>query len=228
MTGKNDRVGYPSTCFNGANHFQMGWYSDRVTTLDPDNIEIVTIAAFSDYDLTVKNLDYVIARTGDYYIQYNRATGMNAETQEFQNDLTVVHQRDDRTDIIAALQRNDSDPWRKMFQGTLHGKSWVIEICSVIAGTSSTPDRLEVAMGYGTEPPCPVTAPPEPTCSGYGAVCTQHSDCCSNSCKSAGGTEKTCRSGAGAITDEDKRLPGDDERERGGQNRHLRSSHIMF
>lgn len=84
-------------CFNPQKNYQLGWYEDKVETINPlDGIgrrEFV-INGVSDYE---KNDDALVvlrlkqmSKEQDYYIGFNRATGINRDTSEDKNMLTIV------------------------------------------------------------------------------------------------------------------------------------------
>ena len=99
-----------SMCFNPAKNYQLGWYDDKVQTIDPlvsednnDNaMRLFTLNGVSDYDydydndknaLIVLRLEQT-ASLGqllpDYYIGYNRKDGINKDTKEDPNMVTIV------------------------------------------------------------------------------------------------------------------------------------------
>lgn len=93
-----------SMCFNPAKNYQLGWYNDKVKTIDPLSFDL-DIDAHRDYTLNgvadyKKNNDsknpLVVLRleqTGsvqDYYVGFNRATGINEDTKEDANAITIV------------------------------------------------------------------------------------------------------------------------------------------
>ncbi len=78
----------PRMCFNGPKSWQLGWYNDKAIELDP----VITpgwsgrLVGIAEYNLTGSD-DAVLIKveTGtdvDYYINLNRQTGVNSETQE--------------------------------------------------------------------------------------------------------------------------------------------------
>jgi len=72
------KTNYPQRCFNGQNHWKLGWYSDRTREVDPYYPQRYKIAAFVDYDKVQQN-EYVIIRIKNLnmYLQFNRAKSFN-------------------------------------------------------------------------------------------------------------------------------------------------------
>eukprot|EP00537_Pseudo-nitzschia_pungens_P001525 CAMPEP_0172360084 /NCGR_PEP_ID=MMETSP1060-20121228/4171_1 /TAXON_ID=37318 /ORGANISM="Pseudo-nitzschia pungens, Strain cf. cingulata" /LENGTH=722 /DNA_ID=CAMNT_0013081965 /DNA_START=21 /DNA_END=2186 /DNA_ORIENTATION=- len=84
-------------CFNPAKNYQLGWYDDKVTTVNPLDSEPVKefiLNGVADYNgnddaLIVVRLQQ-IASDQDYYIGYNRQAGINEDTYEDKNLVTIV------------------------------------------------------------------------------------------------------------------------------------------
>jgi len=90
-------------CFNPAKSFQLGWYNDKVENLNPlstlNAVDQFTLNGVSDYEqnpeaLVVLRLEQT-ATAGlelqqDYYIGYNRQDGINKNTFEDGNMVTIV------------------------------------------------------------------------------------------------------------------------------------------
>jgi len=108
-TGQNeygDHTGYmgssPLTddhymCFNPQKSYQLGWYDDKVATINPlDGLgeREYTLNGVVDYE---RNNDALIVlrleqtdRVQDYYIGFNKAEGMNKDSSEHRNLVTIV------------------------------------------------------------------------------------------------------------------------------------------
>merc|ERR1711971_566717 len=91
----------PLMCFNAAKSHQTGWYSDEVTVVTPDadgddgcfDDQVYGVADYSNG----QNDQTVIVRVDDpsaddYFITYNRKTGINSGTVEGGNTVTVQRQ----------------------------------------------------------------------------------------------------------------------------------------
>eukprot|EP00532_Pseudo-nitzschia_australis_P017930 CAMPEP_0168311256 /NCGR_PEP_ID=MMETSP0142_2-20121227/67271_1 /TAXON_ID=44445 /ORGANISM="Pseudo-nitzschia australis, Strain 10249 10 AB" /LENGTH=720 /DNA_ID=CAMNT_0008264151 /DNA_START=333 /DNA_END=2492 /DNA_ORIENTATION=+ len=85
-------------CFNPAKSFQLGWYNNKVKTIDPfstpNAVSQFTLNGVSDYEqndeaLIVLRLEQT-ALGPDYFIGYNRASGIHEDTYEDQNMVTIV------------------------------------------------------------------------------------------------------------------------------------------
>ena len=82
-------------CYNPVNNYQLGWYDDQTATIDPLHgmpREFI-LNGVPDYG---KNPDALLALRlvqedfdRDYYIGYNRATGINSDTGEDKDSVTV-------------------------------------------------------------------------------------------------------------------------------------------
>ena len=189
------REGYPVQCFNAANHWELGWY-DPTHALEvvPSTPQKVYIGAFADRDL-FSNLpglqEYAIVKSGDYYIQYNGAWGINKDTNEAANHLLVTQQWDDGSYLVGQILNNPGAEW------TLPGSSWTIKICDKAPGSDVFAEVLTVWMGNGT-PDCSlsdntpagngdVNVPSdEAVCKDSTETCTNDEDCCSKNCRPNG------------------------------------------
>mmetsp|Transcript_28349 Transcript_28349/g.59376 ORF Transcript_28349/g.59376 Transcript_28349/m.59376 type:complete len:750 (+) Transcript_28349:119-2368(+) len=85
-------------CFNPAKSFQLGWYNNKVKTIDPfstpDAVSEFTLNGVSDYEqnddaLIVLRLEQT-ALDPDYFIGYNRDSRMNQDTYEDKNMITII------------------------------------------------------------------------------------------------------------------------------------------
>lgn len=97
-TGDDQRM-----CYNPQKNYQLGWYEDKVKTINPlDGVgrrEFI-LNGVSDYErnedaIVVLRLEQSKLQTSmqvqqDFYIGFNRATGINADTPEDANKVTVV------------------------------------------------------------------------------------------------------------------------------------------
>lgn len=84
-------------CYNPQKNYQLGWYENKVDTINPlDGIKTraYTLNGVSDYKknndaLVSLRLKQVSIKEKDYYIGYNRADGINKDTREHANMVTI-------------------------------------------------------------------------------------------------------------------------------------------
>jgi hypothetical protein len=84
----------PLMCFNAAQSWQLGWYSEKAVTLNKSNKKshVGVLGGIADYSDS-NNIVLVKLNTGkstDYYVNFNRRTGINSGTVEGGNQVTVV------------------------------------------------------------------------------------------------------------------------------------------
>ena len=85
-------------CYNPQKNFQLGWYDDKTTTINPldgaTSHREFTLNGISDYDRNNNALIALrlsqISMEQDYYIGFNRAEGINKDTWEDRNMVTIV------------------------------------------------------------------------------------------------------------------------------------------
>jgi len=101
MMGGGSRKEERQKCFNPAKNHQLGWYEDQVRTINPltyrtddSSIPEFAINGVSDYG---KNSDTLVVLElkqqrvpQDFYIGYNRASGIHAGTPLDPNKITIV------------------------------------------------------------------------------------------------------------------------------------------
>jgi len=84
-------------CYNPQKNYQLGWYEDKVKTIDPldgDGYREYVLNGVADY-MSNENALVVLrlkqrSSEQDYYIGYNRATGINTGTSEDRDKVTIV------------------------------------------------------------------------------------------------------------------------------------------
>ncbi len=99
-------------CFNAAKNWQLGWYEDQSKSFNPlnanDPVTTVVLNGVVDYG---KNPDAFVTvrleetdKDTDYYIGYNRKAGMNSDTSEGFDMVTVLI-KDHRPEVAAKSRR---------------------------------------------------------------------------------------------------------------------------
>lgn len=111
-------------CYNAQKNYQLGWYEDQTTTIDPlagNGSHEIILNGISDYK---KNNDaYVAVRleqtsnSEDYYLGFNHAAGITADIREDRNEVSILRKRGD------LYQRGKSWKIRTLKQG----QSYVIQ-----------------------------------------------------------------------------------------------------
>eukprot|EP00536_Pseudo-nitzschia_multiseries_P008026 jgi/Psemu1/287523/fgenesh1_pg.196_\ len=93
----------PKMCYNPAKSYQLGWYDDKVLTINPLSLiyRQFTMNGISDYTLYPDTKDTLVVlrltqtyTATDYYIGYNRKSGVNSGTAE-DADMITISRKDD-------------------------------------------------------------------------------------------------------------------------------------
>jgi len=139
----------PQMCFNGAKSWQLGWYKDKAIEIDPDGgSRSVYLSFFGDYDKVPRNSqdDVVLIKIGYYHIIYNLKEGINSETMEFANKVTVTYNKSQRD-----LSRSDAalGPGDK-FNTLENSKNVVIEFCKTTSTNGVDQAMLSIYPNGGT------------------------------------------------------------------------------
>ena len=90
----------PKLCYNAAKSWQLGWYHERRQSLDFTSSrglfigQLVGVDNYQDTNENGKyvNLQIVHPSSEALYVGFNLATGINADTVEAQNQVTVQKQ----------------------------------------------------------------------------------------------------------------------------------------
>lgn len=188
---------YPVQCFNGGNHWELGWYESNPQRPQPHVVEVfpdldpslVYIGAFADRDKFANQpglQEYAVVKVGDYYLQYNGQWGINRDTNEAGNQLTVTRDWLDGTYIVGKVPRDPGTQW------TLPGEiEWSIHICARAEGSDIYADVLTVWIGIGDSPNCDgdgiyVADIPNTPCKSHFETCLVDDECCSGHCTTNG------------------------------------------
>ena len=116
--------------------------------MDPSSPRQIKLATFVDYPQAASSEPVVISVMGAYFLQYNRAKGMNAETKERANAVTVTENAYSKSLLVAGLGGQGSRFTKSNFRGT--GKTLYVVVCARRdGGGSNGADIMVVAIGYG-------------------------------------------------------------------------------
>ncbi|KAL3760779.1 hypothetical protein ACHAWU_007845 [Discostella pseudostelligera] len=155
----------PTMCFNAAKSWQTQWYASKSTTVDPSASssaqncfegKLYGIADFSNAASTVVLAKIDDASATDYFVTFNRQTGMNSGTQEAGNLVTITTTGNEgisysESSLLAKLGAGGS------WSGTIDGKTMVVNVLSIT--TSSSPGYATVRVSENGNP-CVVSNAP--------------------------------------------------------------------
>jgi len=88
---------HPLMCFNAAKSYQLGWYDNKAITLGPLLALSSSAQLFGIVDYENEGVSNVLLKLEsgsylDYYINFNRMTGFNNETQEGGDQILLTSQ----------------------------------------------------------------------------------------------------------------------------------------
>ena len=140
-------IGGPLACYNGANHWYLGWFPDGRLDLTsvPSNPITVNIPAFVDYSETAYASDqYVLVKAGNFYIQYNRAKDHNMGARAMPDQLVITWDGNPgpsgQTQLITGLDMSNSY--------YSDGSTVAIQVCNVVM--NGNVDYMVVSIGQGS------------------------------------------------------------------------------
>jgi len=126
--------------FNGAkNGAQLSWYNDRRVTA-PFNGDLYGISDYGTTDSSAKMNIKFTEGSKDYYVSFNKATGINAGTREYPNQV-LVHSRSIGTGYATSV----------LEAHLTAGSSYTVGSTSFSVGTIGSTAQVY----FGTVPPAP-------------------------------------------------------------------------
>merc|ERR1719223_1243223 len=129
-----------SMTFNGAkNGAQLSWYNDRRVTA-PFNGDLYGISDYGTTDSSAKMTIKFTEGSKDYYVSFNKATGINAGTREYPNQV-LVHSRSIGTGYATSV----------LEAHLTAGSSYTVGSTSFSVGTIGSTAQVY----FGTVPPAP-------------------------------------------------------------------------
>jgi hypothetical protein len=129
MAAGHKEQDWPRKCFNGYKNWQLGWYKDRLLTLDTafEEGHLVALAAFVDFSRTDSDEPVVINVINELFVQFNLARDFNIDTEEKRNEVTITAPGDNGSEGLVGLKEKES--YRvPNFQAT--SKDLIIEVCT--------------------------------------------------------------------------------------------------
>ena len=138
----------PLMCFNPAKSWQTQWYASKSTVVDPSagncfEGKVYGIADYSNVASSVVLVKIDDASATDYFVTFNRQSGINSGTQEGGNQVTVVQAGGEGTSyaessLLAKLGAGGS------WSGTIDGKTMKVTVLSIT--TSASPAYATVRI----------------------------------------------------------------------------------
>ena len=138
----------PLMCFNPAKSWQTQWYASKSTVVDPSagncfEGKVYGIADYSNAASSVVLVKIDDASATDYFVTFNRQSGINSGTQEGGNQVTVVQAGGEGTSyaessLLAKLGAGGS------WSGTIDGKTMKVTVLSIT--TSASPAYATVRI----------------------------------------------------------------------------------
>ena len=152
-------------CFNNAKNWQLGWYTDRRATVTPlvSSSWTGNLVGVAQYNSTLDGQFVILKVEGgtslDYYVGFNRATGINSGTVEARNQVTIQSRAlgtGYATSTLVAKLSADGTYSISNFGGS--GDEVVIKVLSIDI-TSSTGFATVQVYKVGVETEAPTKTP---------------------------------------------------------------------
>jgi len=139
-------------CFNAAKTWQIGWYNDSRLSIKPkDGLWSGTIIGVADYGNNPSNHPVVIRietdTFTDQFITFNRAAGINIETKEAKNEVTIVETGNNgewysQSFLMATLEQGQSYTYMNWANT---GENLVVDVQTI---------NISAGTGYATVKVC--------------------------------------------------------------------------
>jgi len=141
----------PLKCFNGAHHWQLGWFRDyRRTVLDPEVPELVELETFANLPDVAPGSTVLLNVAHKYFLQFNRRKAMNIETPQLVNQVSITTGTGSTTVVAGLSQRQEfrapADAW---------GRTLVIKACAI----KEAGDVMLLSIGYDVDICPPICVP---------------------------------------------------------------------
>lgn len=138
----------PVKCFNAAKSWQSQWYSSKSRIVDPSAGNCFDGKVYGIADYTNAASSVVLVKIDDlsdvdFYIAFNRQIGINSETGEAENLVTVVRAPGEginysNSELLAKL--NVGGTW----SGIVDGKNMLVNVVSI--NTSASPAYAQIRI----------------------------------------------------------------------------------
>ena len=124
------RIGAPVMCFNPAKNWQLGWYSEKSSTVSVDNgAWRGRLYGYSDFETSPGD---VLLQIGDIQLQYNKIANLNRDQEIARNQIAITRstlEQNGRSNALGALDTSTSELTINNFA---NGAALIIKVCGMI------------------------------------------------------------------------------------------------
>jgi hypothetical protein len=155
-------------CFNAAKSYHSDWYNDRRTSFDAVlNPFEGTLWGVANYPNDgIPNGDYVTVQIRGpsriFYMTFNRQAGINSDTIDGKNQVTIVSTVDTSINVESKLEAMLNDDEKFVYSDFTDGKALVIEVCRIFSNERAQVITYVQDITYTS---CAPTVSPSPTIS---------------------------------------------------------------
>ena len=155
----------PVMCFNGAKSYQTGWYSSKTTEVSAGDCFEQDLYGISDYGNSASSHVLVKLNTGsstDYYITFNRRAGINSQTQEASNLVTITSaggEGNSYSESTLLAKLNAGGTWSRSIDGVPMRVTVLSTPGSEYARVRIAPDGVTSCGPQPTTNPTPMPTP---------------------------------------------------------------------
>jgi hypothetical protein len=171
-------------CFDGAKSWQTGWYASKSKFVDPSTggcFEgiVYGISDFGNAASSTVLLKINDFSSTDYYVAFNRQSGINAGTLEARNQVTVTRQGAEgagyaESELVAKLSAGGR------WSGAVSGKNMAVNVLSIDLASSPAFARVRISENGGScgtgPPPSVITIQAELYAGMFGVIRENTSD----------------------------------------------------
>lgn len=185
-------------CFNAAKTWQIGWYDSNKVLIDPRSGSwtgrVIGVADFNNNPGNHPVVLKIESRTSkDLFVAFNRATGVNRETRQAKDQVTVieVQERNGEGYSQSYLKRilSEGQSYRvSNWAGS--GQTLTVRVNDIIIGNRSFAN-ISVCLGSCGQSPTPSPPSPSPPTGGNPSYVSYTNGAYSNKCLDLSHADKT-------------------------------------
>jgi len=122
-----------------------------IDTVSDQESYLVKLATFVDFDKTENDEPVLIKVLDQFYLQYNRAKGMNIDTEEKADQVTITAEGEGGSELVAGLAEGEQYTVTK-FRGTK--RQLIITACEITTNDKGA-DIMLVSISLDGQSRCP-------------------------------------------------------------------------
>ncbi|KAL3906428.1 MAG: hypothetical protein SGARI_004013, partial [Bacillariaceae sp.] len=156
----------PRQCFNVAKNFQVGWYDNKLRTINPTSVGKTTqvLNGISHYSNSGRPIGLRLeqkSRSKDYYVGYNRKFGINDGTVEDGDRVEILSKNGGPDEYVVSYKEAALEPGQDYEIQNFDGTGQKVKITfEQISGTNNKDATISIEVFAADATPAPTPASP--------------------------------------------------------------------